>query len=103
MSRIFLLTAPKIQNLPQLLSQYLHMNPYEGLSEDLIKLIVKLILLVLDPNSGLPQNNRERNFMMIIKDLYELAKTGENPNKSTQLEFRLTLWSKNKGLAADDD
>ena len=40
---------------------------------------------------------------MIIKDLYELAKTGENPNKSTQLEFRLTLWSKNKGLAADDD
>jgi|688.fasta_scaffold483801_2 hypothetical protein len=37
--------------------------------------------------------------MMIVKDLHDLVKTGENPNKLTQLEFRLALWKKNKGNA----
>jgi hypothetical protein len=41
-------------------------------------------------------NTRERNFMMIIKDLHELAKNGEMPSKMTQLEFRYALWKKNQ-------
>lgn len=53
-------------------------------------------MITIDPNSNVPINIRERNFLMMIKDLNELAKTGEVSGKATQLGFRYDLWKKNK-------
>ncbi len=33
-------------------------------------------MIVVDPSTNVPMNVRERNFMMIIRDLQDLAKTG---------------------------
>lgn len=40
--------------------------------------------------------------MMIMKDMQEMVKIGENSNKITQLELRYALWRRNKGLQAND-
>lgn len=77
-------------------------NPYEGLSDGTVKLLVNLIILTIDPTKNVPMNVRERNFMMIIRDLQDLVKTGEIPSRITQLEFRLVLWKKNNGLGNND-
>lgn len=53
-------------------------------------------MITIDPNSNVPINIRERSFLMMIKDLNELAKTGEVSGKATQFEFRYDLWKKNK-------
>lgn len=40
--------------------------------------------------------------MMIMKDVQEMVKLGENSNKITQLELRYALWKKGKGMVAND-
>ncbi len=59
-------------------------------------------MFIIDPTQSLTPNARERNFMMIMKDMQEMVKIGENSNKITQLELRYALWRRNKGLQAND-
>jgi len=95
---MFLNVAQHVPNIKEIVKLCLKSNPYEGMSEAIINLLVNLIMLTIEPNPSMQVNMRERNFMMIIKDLHELAKNGERPNLATQLEFRYNLWKKNKSV-----
>lgn len=98
LSRTFIVCGQRIPNIKDIVYSALKSNPYEGLSEVTVKLLLNLTMVVIDPSTNVPMNVRERNFMMIIRDLQDLVKTGEIPSRITQLEFRLALWKKNNGL-----
>jgi hypothetical protein len=58
LSCMFLIAAQRIQNVSEVLTRCLRSNPYEGLSPEVVNLLVNLIMLVVEPNPNIQGNTR---------------------------------------------
>lgn len=102
LSRILLLISPKLPNIQDLLYKALRSNPYDNLQLATSEIFLQLLMMIISPVLNISVNSRERNLMMLVKDLQEFAKMGDLPGKVPQLEFRLAMWKKKK-MGADGD